>query len=80
MADLIRGHWAVENQLHRHLDVTFSEDACQVKADNAPQNLSILRKLALQLLKRVPEKVSLKRKRKKAARDNDFLTRILQQL
>lgn len=80
LADLIRGHWAVENQLHRHLDVTFSEDACRVKADNAPQNLSMLRKLALQLLKRLPDKVSLKRKRKKAARDNGFLTRILQQL
>lgn len=80
MGDIIRGHWAVENQLHRHLDVTFSEDACQVRTDNAPQNLSILRKLALQLLKRTPDKVSIKRKRKKAARDNDFLTTVLQQL
>lgn len=80
VANLVRGHWAVENQLHRHLDVTFSEDASQVRANNAPENLSILRKLALQLLKRLPDKVSLKRKRKKAARDNSFLTQILQQL
>lgn len=80
LAELIRGHRAVENQLHRHLDVTFGEDSCQVKSDNAPQNLSILRKLALQLLKRTPDKVSIKRKRKKAARDNDFLTTVLHQL
>lgn len=80
MADLIRGHWAIENQLHRHLDVTFGEDSCQVKADNAPQNLSVMRKLALQLLKRTPHTLSIKRKRKKAARDNDFLATVLQQL
>jgi predicted transposase YbfD/YdcC len=80
VADLVRGHWAVENQLHRHLDVTFSEDASRVRADNAAENLSILRKLALQLLKQLPDRVSLKRKRKKAARDNSFLTRVLKQI
>ena len=71
---------SVENQLHRHVDVTFSEDICQTKKDNAPQNLSVLRKLALQLLKRTPAKVSIKRKGKKAAHDNEFLTTVLQQL
>lgn len=79
-AELIRGHWAVENQLHRHLDVNFGEDASRLAKDNAPQNLSILRTLALQLLKRFPEKLSIKRKRKKAARDNDYLTQVIAQI
>lgn len=80
VAELIRGHWAVENQLHRHLDVTFSEDASRVVKDQAPQNLSTLRTLALQVLKRMPQNLSLKRKRKRAARDNDYLAQLLAQL
>jgi predicted transposase YbfD/YdcC len=44
---LVRGHWSIENQLHWHLDVTFREDACRARIENAPENLSILRKFAL---------------------------------
>ncbi len=78
MIGLTRGHWSIENQLHWQLDVSFQEDESRVRRDNAPQNLSVIRKLALQLLKQVPEKASIKRKRKKAARDDAYLTTILQ--
>jgi predicted transposase YbfD/YdcC len=47
---LVRGHWNIENQLLCHLDVAFREDACRAGMENAPENLSILRKFDLQLV------------------------------
>lgn len=80
LAGYVRRHWGIENQQHWHLDVTFAEDACQCRRDHAPRNLSTLRKLALTLLQRCPLQMSLKRKRKKAARDDAFLHQLLAQL
>ena len=77
MGDYIRNHWAIENELHWQLDVTFREDDSRVKQENAAINLHIIRKWALFLLKKESSKISLKRKRKKAARNNQFLKTIL---
>lgn len=76
-AKLIRGHWAIENGLHWQLDITFKEDYSQVKLDNGALNLNIFRKFALFLLSKDKTKMSMKRKRKKAARDDKFLSKIL---
>jgi predicted transposase YbfD/YdcC len=76
-ARLIRGHWAIENGLHWHLDLTFGEDDSRVRKDNGPLNLNIFRKFSLFLLTHEPSKISLKRKRKKAARDDDFMMQLL---
>lgn len=76
-AQLIRGHWGIENGLHWHLDLTFREDHSRVRKDNGPLNLNIFRKFGLFLLTHEPTKISLKRKRKKAARDDDFMMQIL---
>lgn len=76
-AGLIRGHWGIENGLHWHLDLTFREDSSRVRKDNGPLNLNIFRKFALFLLTHEPSKISLKRKRKKAARDDGFMIDIL---
>lgn len=72
-ASLIRGHWQIENKLHWHLDMSFREDQSQLKKDNAPENMSTIRKLALFIIGKDTTKGSIKRKRKKAARDNNFL-------
>jgi predicted transposase YbfD/YdcC len=66
-ADAIRSHWGIENQLHWHLDVTFSEDENTTIDKNAFNNLSILNKMALSLLKMIQpvHKVGLKGIRKK---------------
>jgi predicted transposase YbfD/YdcC len=42
-----RSHWAIENNLHRMLDVAFREDACRASLGNSAENLNILRKEAL---------------------------------
>ena len=60
----VRGHWAVES-MHWHLDVTFREDKNQTLEKTAAQNMNILRKLALSILKifQMDKKYSLKKKR-----------------
>ncbi len=49
----VRAHWSVENGLHWHLDVTFREDDCRVNAENAAENLTVVRHIALNLLRSV---------------------------
>ncbi|MGB3612431.1 MAG: ISAs1 family transposase [Elainellaceae cyanobacterium] len=74
---VIRSHWSIENSLHWVLDVTFNEDASRVRQGHAPENLGLLRRLSVNLLKREPSRHSLKMKRYKAAMDNGFLMNIL---
>jgi predicted transposase YbfD/YdcC len=71
-ADLIRGHWSVENTCHYTLDVTFGEDDCQVRDRRAAHNLCVLRELSAKVLRDHPAKKSMRAKRKLAALDPDF--------
>jgi predicted transposase YbfD/YdcC len=73
----IRSHWGVENQLHWCLDVLFNSDDSRIRKDHAPRNMSILRRLALNLLRQDTSKSSLKMKRYQAGLDNNFLLQIL---
>ena len=74
----IRGHWSIENQLHWHLDVSFNEDKSRIREGNAAENMSVIRKLALQTLKQMNDKSSIKRRRLKAAWNNDYLIEVIQ--
>ncbi len=70
----VRGHWSIENSLHWVLDVAFREDDCRVRKDHAPENLAVLRHIALNLLKQDRTiKRGIKIKRLTAAWDNDYL-------
>jgi predicted transposase YbfD/YdcC len=68
-----RSHWGIENRLHWTLDVHFAEDANRARKDNAPENLAILRKLALNIHQSHPYRASLRRKIKRAGWDNAYL-------
>lgn len=72
-----RSHWSIENNLHWQLDVTFREDHCRVRKDHAAINLAMMRHAALNLLKREPTSIPIKRKRLKAAINPDFRTALL---
>ena len=77
---IIRTHWAIENQLHWTLDVVFKEDASRVRTGYADQNLSVIRRMALNLLKQDKSlKVGIQNKRMRAAWDNQYLIKILNQ-
>ncbi|MDR0638104.1 MAG: ISAs1 family transposase, partial [Spirochaetaceae bacterium] len=58
----IRGHWPIGNRPHWSLDVLFGEDACGVKKGHGPENLNVLRKLALPLLRAAPSPRSGKKR------------------
>jgi len=75
--EALRGHWGIENDLHWQLDVTFGEDDSRIRDRNAAQNLALLRKWALGLLRRHPDKSSLARKQYKAALTPGYLRAIL---
>jgi predicted transposase YbfD/YdcC len=73
----LRRHWGIENNLHWQLDVTFGEDANRVQRRHGAENLALLRRLALSLLKRHTGKGSMACKRLSAALDTAFLEEIL---
>jgi predicted transposase YbfD/YdcC len=77
---ITRTHWSIENQLHWVLDVVFNEDRARNRKDNGPENLAILRKLALNLLRSHPDKASIRRKIKRSGWDDAFLLSMLSQM
>ena len=78
MADIVRGHWSVENKLHWVLDVSFAEDQARQRKDHSAENFSRLRRIALNLLRREKtKKRGIKGKRLNAAWDHDYLLKLL---
>lgn len=75
-----RSHWGIENQLHWVLDVHFAEDSNRARRDNAPENLAILRRLALNILRTHPDRASIRRKIKRSGWDDAFLLSMLGQM
>ena len=73
----IRSHWGIENGLHWVLDMTFREDEQRKRDKHAAANFAIVRKIALNLLKKDPGKESLRTKRLKAAWKKEFLLQLI---
>jgi predicted transposase YbfD/YdcC len=73
LLQVTRSHWGIENRLHWVLDVHFSEDRNRARKDNAPENLALIRKLALNILQAIPYQASIRRKIKRAGWDDTFL-------
>jgi predicted transposase YbfD/YdcC len=77
-AKAVRGHWAIENQLHWVLDVVFGEDQSRARTEQAAENLAAMRRLALNLLRKDTQcKRSIKGKLIRAAIDPDYLRHLL---
>lgn len=74
----IRGHWGIENQLHWQLDVGFNEDYNTTRNRQAAQNLAVVRKMAVNILKAdKSSKASIKAKRKMAGWNENYLIKIV---
>src|SRR6188768_1559577 len=75
---VIRSHWGIEHRLHWVLDLAFHADSSRVRTDHAPENLAIIRHLALNLLRGDPNRrIGLKNSRFRAALDEDYLRSLL---
>lgn len=77
---LARGHWGIENQLHWVLDVVMNEDQARARKDHAPENLALLRRLALSIIKRNRDKGSNRLKFKRAGWNNHFLRKLISEI
>ena len=73
----MRDHWAVENSLHWVLDMVFRDDECRLRTDHAPANLTTLKHMALNLIRRAKTKDSIRLRRKVAAWDDEFLVSLV---
>jgi predicted transposase YbfD/YdcC len=75
---IIRGHWSIENRLHWQLDVTYREDLSRVRKGNGAENLSVLRRATMNILRSdESSKVSLKRRRFRASLKREYLCQLL---
>ena len=73
-----RSHWQIENKLHWVLDVSFNEDTNRVRKGNGQANLTVLRHIALNLLRKEKSfKAGIKTKRQRAGWDQDYLLKVL---
>lgn len=75
---VVRKHWAIENELHWVLDVVLNEDRSRVRKDQSPENLAVLRHIALNLLKQEKTaKGGIHAKQFQAALKEDYLLKVL---
>ncbi len=78
LAEVIQTHWTIENQLNWVLDVQFSEDDSRIRMENSPENMAIIRQLALSLLNQdTTSKKSIKSKQNQAGWNNEYLFQLL---
>ncbi len=76
-AHAVRAHWGIENCLHWRMDVVLQEDASRIRKGNAAAIMTTIRHLCLNLFQKESSKLSIKRKRLKAAWDDDFRYNVL---
>jgi predicted transposase YbfD/YdcC len=78
LSDAVRGHWSVENNLHWVLDMVFAEDRSRARTDHAQENLGLLRRWALSVLKQDEAMSgSIEKKRLMAGWNTDNLEKLL---
>jgi predicted transposase YbfD/YdcC len=79
-AQAIRGHWGIENSLHWVLDVVFKEDQSRLRKGHGAKNMAVVRHFAINLVRSVSDRRSIKLRRKRAGWDQDYLAGLLGQL
>jgi predicted transposase YbfD/YdcC len=77
LGPIVRDHWAVENSLHWVMDMTFRDDECRIRTDNAPENFVALKHMAINLARRKKGKDSVRLTLKTAAWDDDYLAKLI---
>jgi predicted transposase YbfD/YdcC len=78
-ARAVRAHWHVENRLHWMLDVIFHDDLARLRSGSGPENMAIVKHMALNLIQNPKDRHSLKRRRKLACLNTEYLETIIRQ-
>jgi predicted transposase YbfD/YdcC len=76
-AEAVRGHWAIENSLHWVLDVTFGDDQSRLRKGHGARNMAVVRHFAINLVRAIKDKRSVKLRRKRAGWDPQYLANLL---
>lgn len=79
-SDAIRNHWQIENGLHWVLDTVFKEDQSRLRKGHGAHNMAIVRHFAINLVRAIADKHSIKLRRKHAGWNSDYLASILGEL
>src|SRR6187431_1688045 len=78
LGGIIRGHWGIENRLHWQLDITYREDYSRVRKGNGAENLAVLRRATMNILRSdQASKISFKRRRLRASLKRDYLCELM---
>jgi predicted transposase YbfD/YdcC len=78
-AAAVRAHWHVENRLHWVLDVVFHDDLVRLRTGSGPQNMAVVRHMAMNLVRAPTDRHSLKVRRKLANLNPDYLEALVRQ-
>lgn len=76
-ARAVRAHWGIENRLHWVLDVVFHDDLARLRTGHGPENMAVVKHMALNLLRSAKPTTSLKNRRKLAGWNLDYLDQII---
>jgi predicted transposase YbfD/YdcC len=76
-ARAVRAHWGIENRLHWVLDVVYHDDLVRLRTGHGPQNMGIIKHMAINIVRRPNDKHSLKVRRKLAALNSDYLAALI---
>ena len=77
LGPMARDHWAIENGLHWVMDMTFRDDECRIRTDNAPENVVTLKHMAVNLARKAKGRDSVRLALKTAAWDDDYLAKLI---
>jgi len=78
-ARAVRAHWGVENRLHWVMDVVFHDDLARLRTGHGPENMAIVKHMAMNLVQQATPTTSLKNRRKLAGWDPGYLETLIQQ-
>lgn len=78
-ARAVRAHWGVENRLHWVLDVVFHDDLARLRTGHGPENMAVVKHMAMNLLNKTARTDSLKTRRKRAGWDDEYLHAVITQ-
>jgi predicted transposase YbfD/YdcC len=78
-ARAVRSHWGIENRLHWVLDVVFKDDLTRLRTGHAPENMAVVKHMAMNLLRQAKPTISVKNRRKRAGWNTSYLESLIRQ-